>query len=213
MSEQQEPRRKTSVRRPITTVIDYRAVFQYSTDMISCHDKDGLYLDVSPACETLLGYQPDELIGRSAYEYFHPDDLQIIQKSHETIVSENVGTRLIYRILKKSGEFTWFETTSRFVPDGQSGPRIYAFSRDVSGRVAFEILRIHAADHPDQFANAPELLSICAWTGQVQSEGNWVRLEEFLKQRFGIHVTHGMSEDASRRVMEQMRRADGSKPI
>jgi PAS domain S-box-containing protein len=48
--------------------------------MISQHTPEGIYLYASPACRTLLGYAPEELIGHSAYEFFHPDDLAEIQK-------------------------------------------------------------------------------------------------------------------------------------
>ncbi len=53
----------------------YRVLAENSTDMISKHTPDGVYLYVSPACRALLGYDPEELIGRSGYEFFHPEDL------------------------------------------------------------------------------------------------------------------------------------------
>jgi hypothetical protein len=40
------------------------------------------------------------------------------------------------------------------------------------------------------------LVAICAWTGRVRWKGEWVRVESFLKERFGVAVTHTISEEA-----------------
>lgn len=41
-----------------------------------------------------------------------------------------------------------------------------------------------------------QLVTVCAWTKTIQHEGRWVSFEEYLKQRFGISVTHSMSRAA-----------------
>jgi PAS domain S-box-containing protein len=46
--------------------------------MISQHDAEGRYVYASPACERLLGYSQQELIGVNAYSLFHPADLEKI---------------------------------------------------------------------------------------------------------------------------------------
>jgi putative intracellular protease/amidase len=40
------------------------------------------------------------------------------------------------------------------------------------------------------------LVAICAWTGRVRWKGEWVRVERFLEERFGVAVTHTISEEA-----------------
>ncbi|MFL5844500.1 MAG: PAS domain-containing protein [Solirubrobacteraceae bacterium] len=41
-------------------------------DMVSAHDPDGRYLYASSAAKDLLGYEPHQLVGRSAYASFIP---------------------------------------------------------------------------------------------------------------------------------------------
>ncbi len=41
-----------------------------------------------------------------------------------------------------------------------------------------------------------KMITMCAWTGKVKMEGKWVRVEEFLQKKYGIEVTHGISEEA-----------------
>src|SRR3989304_474618 len=65
----------------------HRLLAEHSSDMISKHTKSGIYLYASPACRGLLGYEPDELVGRDPYEMFPPDDVNAVRESHRTIVA------------------------------------------------------------------------------------------------------------------------------
>jgi hypothetical protein len=44
-------------------------------------------------------------------------------------------------------------------------------------------------------ATVRDWLVICAWTRRVRSEGRWISMEDFLINRLGYNVTHGMSEE------------------
>ena len=118
----------------------YRLLAENSTDMISKHTPSGVYTYVSPVCTNLLGFEPEDLIGTSAYDYFHPEDLQQIQNSHSSINAKNNIATVIYRIRRKDGSYTWFETTSRLLVDDETGvaEEIVAISRDVSYRKQIE---------------------------------------------------------------------------
>jgi PAS domain S-box-containing protein len=112
-----------------------------STDMISRHKLDGMYIYASPACRKLLGYAPEELVGRWAYEFFHPDDLQQIQLSHTTILQVPEISTVSYRIRHKAGYYIWFETTSHTIKDPETGEllEIQATSRDITQRKETEL--------------------------------------------------------------------------
>ena len=43
-------------------------------DVVCVVDMEGRFLSVSAASERVFGYRPDEMIGRSAYDFMHPDD-------------------------------------------------------------------------------------------------------------------------------------------
>lgn len=173
----------------------HKLVAAYATNMISCHDIDGNYLFVTPSCTQLLGYQPDELVGHSAYEFFCDDDLKAIKSSHDA-VRNNECTTIAYRIRKKDGSFTWFETTSRKFgpPEGLSREIIYATSRDVTQRVTTADL--------GKRTPTEQWLTVCAWSGRVKMGPDWVTMEEYLKRRFGVRVTHGMAPDVYRQLFD-----------
>ena len=118
----------------------YRLIAENSTDMISKHTMDGVYTYASPACRALLGYEPEDLVGRTAYDFFHPDDLASIKESHSAIAGLHETRTVGYRIRRKDGSYTWFETTSRTISEDDTGgaPEIIAVSRDVSWRKQIE---------------------------------------------------------------------------
>jgi len=113
----------------------YRLLAEHATDMISRHSPDGVFLYASPACRTLLGYEPQELIGHSAYEFFHPDDLEYFKKTHLSFISDTSKSPTYYRIRQKNAQYLWFETTGQLVhsPSGEV-QEIVAISRDVTER-------------------------------------------------------------------------------
>lgn len=119
-----------------------RLVTENSTDTISRHALDGTYLYVTPSCEQLMGYTPDELIGKNAYDFFHPDDVERMDNAHK-ILHDNPGNTTVtetYRKRTKSGEYKWVETVSRATvnPDDNNIIEIQANTRDVSTRKKFE---------------------------------------------------------------------------
>ncbi|NET88150.1 MAG: EAL domain-containing protein [Kamptonema sp. SIO1D9] len=129
----------------------YRLLAENATDLISRHRRDGVFTYVSPACKTLLGYEPSELIGRSPYELFHPQDLEVIQQYNSTLEDLTTKQTITYRIQHKNGKYIWLETSikrinDRFTKAGsvdrQKGQvcEIVAVSRDISDRKQAEDL-------------------------------------------------------------------------
>ncbi len=40
------------------------------------------------------------------------------------------------------------------------------------------------------------LVTLCAWTRSVEYEGEWISFEEYLRRKFNLSATHGISPDA-----------------
>jgi CHASE3 domain sensor protein len=60
-----------------------------------------------------------------------------------------------------------------------------------------------------------QVVTICAWTGQVKHEGQWIRLDEYLQRRFGLSVSHGLSKEAAEKMVVEMKgfnRPAGERP-
>lgn len=115
--------------------IHYRLLAENATDMISRHAPDGAYLYASPASRDLIGYDPQELIGKDPYTLFHPEDVPDIRLSHKQIYDMHQSSQVTYRIHHKNGSWRWVETTSKMVVDAHGDvTEIIAITRDVSER-------------------------------------------------------------------------------
>ncbi len=115
----------------------YRILAENSSDMISKHSWDGSYVYVSPASKKLLGYESEELVGKSAYLFIHPDDIDGVRRNHIGLL-ENQHDNFIesYRIRKKDGNYIWFETTNQVIFNQKTNlvEEIVCVSRDITVR-------------------------------------------------------------------------------
>ena len=59
----------------------YRSIFETAACMITSVDGQGTIVDCNPRSVDVLGYLPEELIGRSMAEIVHPDDLARAEES------------------------------------------------------------------------------------------------------------------------------------
>ena len=107
------------------------------------------YTYVNPSVEGILGYKPEELIGRSAWEYIHPDDkknmLPLLKRclgdcqsakipmSLTPKESMNHSYTLECRFRDKSGNWRYMESTVTF-----SENELLAISRDITARKKME---------------------------------------------------------------------------
>jgi two-component system, cell cycle sensor histidine kinase and response regulator CckA len=148
----------------------FRLLAENSTDMISRHTVEGVYLYASPASQGILGYAPEDLIGRNAYDFFHPDDLAEIKKSHSGILDVSGNDTVTYRIRNCEGNYIWLETISRSIQDAKTGEitEIHASSRDVTGRRQVEEALRESNDRLRTIVDAePECVKIVAADGTL----------------------------------------------
>ncbi|XP_047450086.1 hypoxia inducible factor 1 subunit alpha, like isoform X1 [Mugil cephalus] len=74
------------------------------------HSMDLRFTHCEGRVTELVGYKPDDLIGRSAYGFHHALDSDHINKSLHTLLSKGQVSTSHYRFLANSGGFVWAET-------------------------------------------------------------------------------------------------------
>jgi len=97
-----------------------RRIFESSQDLILVTDPQGILVQVSPSCEAILGYLPDELIGRSAVDFIHGEDLDNTREQMRSARRESKSLNFDARYVHKDGRIvtlswmgTWSEPVRR----------------------------------------------------------------------------------------------------
>ncbi|OYR56747.1 sensor histidine kinase [Halorubrum halodurans] len=90
----------------------FRALTEYSTDLVSVLDESGTILYQSPSAERVLGEESDERVGTNAFEYVHPDDRGRIAETFGEMVRSpgTVTERVEYRFEHGDGSWIWIES-------------------------------------------------------------------------------------------------------
>jgi PAS domain S-box-containing protein len=114
----------------------YRLLAENAIDLITRHTAEGVFLYTSPASSPLLGYAPSELVGRSIYEFLHPDELETIKQCHAKLLQHHDAMTITPRIRHQTGQYVWCETTIRCLRDPATRivQEIVAVSRDITER-------------------------------------------------------------------------------
>lgn len=121
----------------------YRLLAENSSDMISKHNLEGVFEFVSPSCYNLLGFEPEELIGRNIYDFFHPDDLESIKNIHAQIIDKPGPIITEYRLKDSEDKYIWMEvSSSAFINDeDEFSGEMLSITRNIQKRKIEEALR------------------------------------------------------------------------
>jgi PAS domain S-box-containing protein len=92
----------------------YRKLIQESNDIVTIIDTNGTITYVSPAITRILGYDPEEVVGDTGYEYVHPDDQERNANAIEAVVeTPNELQTVEVRFKHADGSWCWIEVTMR----------------------------------------------------------------------------------------------------
>jgi PAS domain S-box-containing protein len=100
----------------------FRRLIENGNDLLLIAAPDLTLSYVSPSVERLLGYRPEELLGRIPPDLLHPDDVAAVQEGLQRVTGgEQQLLRVTWRIRHRDGQWRLFEALSRVVePDDPS---------------------------------------------------------------------------------------------
>ena len=120
----------------------HRFLSDNAPDMIARLSPEGQIKYVSPSCERVFGYTPEEHMRLTPMDMCHPDDLPMIGDAIRAMVA-NRRTRLdeplTYRARRKDGRWIWVEANPHLVLNDEGDPVEFVdIVRDVTQAKDFE---------------------------------------------------------------------------
>ena len=116
----------------------FRNLIEHSNDVITILDADGIVRYESPSITRILGYGTEECLGKSAFDYTHPDDLEGAFLALQRGVQSGEPTTHRYRFRHKDGHYVHLESIGRTVDEPPVGQVLVINSRDVTDRERLE---------------------------------------------------------------------------
>ena len=116
----------------------FRLIVENSQDIVMLTQPDGIISYLSPACEKVLGYDADSLIGKQPW-IIHPEDLEKAKELHYRALQGESGSGYEYRIITKNEKTKWVSHTwSPLFKEGELHG-IVSVVRDINKRRLAEI--------------------------------------------------------------------------
>jgi PAS domain S-box-containing protein len=113
----------------------FRSLIENASDIITLLDAHGVVTYESPSVERILGYRPEELVGRPYTDIVHPDDLATIVQYLASVKGQGgKAVSVEVRLLHKNGAWIAFESIMKNLLDNPAVRAIVANSRNVSER-------------------------------------------------------------------------------
>jgi PAS domain S-box-containing protein len=140
----------------------YRMLADYAGDLICRIRDDGTFAYASPACRTMLGYEPEELMDDSMDAIVSPEDRDYCAQMLQRLIAGEEQLTVPFRGLKKDGSIVWLEGKSQRLAADSGRCEVLCVIRDVTERRSLEV----------QVAQAQRLEAIGRLAGGIAHDFN-----------------------------------------
>ena len=116
----------------------FRSLIENAQDIITIIDMQGTIRFQSPASAHILGRPPEEFVGKSAFDFVHPDDAAGVREAIGRAVSSPESAQTaVFRFRHANGTWRTFEGIGKVLP-GEDPLQVVVNSRDVTDSRALE---------------------------------------------------------------------------
>lgn len=113
----------------------FRALVQQGSDLIGILDEEGYYLYVTETVTSVLGFHAEELIGKTAFSFIHPDDVQYTLEQFKMLKPAGQLQLNPFRFKNSAGQWRWIDTIITDLLQEPSVNGIVANSRDITEKI------------------------------------------------------------------------------
>ena len=117
----------------------FRLLIENASDLITILNAEGLIRFQSPSSKRLLGYNPEDVVGRSAFEFIHPEDAsRSADALKRALADATAPVSAEYRFRHNNGTWRVLQSIGRSIPGESPEGFIVINSRDVTENRSLE---------------------------------------------------------------------------
>ncbi len=117
----------------------FRSLVEKANDIIFTGNQQWDFYYVSPNWQHLLGHHPEEVIGRNAVEFVHPEDVETLKEAVQELLRTGLLSREVeYRARLQGGGWKWHAATLSLLSEDNGETILLGVARDISERKDME---------------------------------------------------------------------------
>ena len=113
----------------------FRSLVRYASDIVTVLGPDGTVRYESSSIERILGYSPEDLVGKNAFDYVHPEDAERVRSVFaEALEEQGVSSQVEFRFRHADGSWRYLEAVGNNLLADPGVRGLVVNSRDVTER-------------------------------------------------------------------------------
>jgi PAS domain S-box-containing protein len=172
----------------------FRSAFEFAAIGMALVSPNGRFLRVNRSLCEITGYREAELLRLTFQDITHPEDLNLDLDYCGKLLGGEIETyQMEKRYFHKSGSIVWVLLSVSLVRNEEGKPLFFISQiKNITDRKRTEEQLRKAVAEIEKLRGG--LLKICAWTKQIEIDGRWVPIDEFLRDFLQLRLSHGISE-------------------
>ncbi|MBX2975661.1 MAG: PAS domain S-box protein [Ignavibacteriaceae bacterium] len=119
----------------------YRTITEYSFDLITLINSDGIYEFCNNAYKSILGYEPEELIGTYSFDLVHPDERGPAQENWIKLLENKSSEEIVLSLISKNGEIHKIYHRVKTITTENNEIKVFIVAQDITAKSRLEELR------------------------------------------------------------------------
>jgi PAS domain S-box-containing protein len=188
----------------------FRNMVEMTSDWVWETDENIVFTYVSPKVRDILGYKPEELLGKVPFDFMSPEDARRVAEDAKAIAAfRKPFSALENKNIHKDGHLVTMETSGVPFFDTEGALLGYrGINRDITERKIAEMKReqliSELKDALAQIKTLKGLIPMCAWCKKIRDDkGYWNQVEAYIAKHSDAAFTHGICPECLEKVEEE----------